>query len=86
MEGAGSDARLRLASNRSVQAIEVYLKREIALLESEKSLEDLYYTADVRLIGIHCFKGLPKRVCWLDARQILGNVLLDAMKHPSDNG
>ena len=38
------------------------MKREIALLESEKSLEDLYHMADVHLIGIHCFKGLPK---WL---------------------
>ena len=62
------------------------LKREITLLESEKSLEDLYHTADVRLIGIHCFKSLPKRARWLDARERLGNVLLDAMKHPSDNG
>ena len=62
------------------------LKREIALLESEKSLEDLYHTADVRLIGRHCFKGLPKRVHRLDARERLGNVLLDAMKHQSDNG
>ena len=37
------------------------MKREIVLLESEKSLEDLYHTADVRLIDIHCFKGLPKK-------------------------
>ena len=49
------------------------LKREIALLKIEKSLEDLYHTADVRLIG-------------LDARERLDNILLDAMKHPSDNG
>ena len=62
------------------------LKREIALLESEKSLKDLYHTADVRLIGIDCFKGLPKRARRLDAHERLGNVLLDAMKHPSDNG
>ena len=40
---------------------EVGLKREIALLESEKSLKDLYHPVDVCLIGIHCFKGLPKR-------------------------
>ena len=62
------------------------LKREIALLESEKSFEDLYHTDDVCLIGIHCFKSLSKRVRWLDARERLSNVLLDAMKHPSDNG
>ena len=66
--------------------IEVGLKREIALVESEKSLEDLYHTADVRLIGIHCFKGLPKRAHRFDACERLGNVLLDAMKHRSDNG
>ena len=65
---------------------EVSLKREIALLESEKSLKDLYHTVNVRLIGIHCFKGLPKRVRWLNALERLGNVLLDAMKHPSDKG
>ena len=62
------------------------LKREIVFLESDKSLEDLYHMADVRLIGIHCFKGLPKRAHRLDARERLSNVLLDAMKHPSDNG
>ena len=62
------------------------LKREIALLESEKSLEDLYHTAYVCLIGIHCFKGFLKRARRLDARERLDNVLLDAMKHPSDNG
>ena len=54
------------------------LKREIALLEIEKSLEDLYHTADVRLIGIHSFKGLPKRACRFDACERLNNVLLDA--------
>ena len=62
------------------------LKREIAFLESEKSLEDLYHTTDVCLIGIHCFKGLPKRTCWIDARERVGNVLRNAMKNRSDNG
>ena len=62
------------------------LKREIVLLESEKSLKDLYHTTDVHIIGIHCFKGLPKRVCQFDVRERLGNVMLDSMKHPSDNG
>ena len=62
------------------------LKREIALLESEKSIEDLYQTADVLLIGIHCFKGFPERARRLVARERLDNVLLDAMKHPSDIG
>ena len=61
------------------------LKREIALLESEKSLEDLYHMIDVRLIGIHSFKGLTKRARRFDAWERLGNVLLDTMKHPSDN-
>ena len=61
------------------------LKREITFLESEKSLKDLYHMADVLLIGIHCFKGLPKRALRLDACERLNNVLLD-MKHPSDNG
>ena len=69
-----------------MQATEVVLKREIALLESEKSLEDLYHMTDVRLFGIHCFMGLPKRVRRLDARKRLNNVLLDTMKHSSDNG
>ena len=62
------------------------LKREIAFFESEKSLEDLYHTADVLFIGIDCFKGLLERARQLDAHERLGNVLLDAMKHPSDNG
>ena len=64
---------------------EVGLKREITLLESEKSLEDLYHIADVHLIGIHCFRGLLKRVRRFDARERLDSALLDAMKHPSDN-
>ena len=62
------------------------MKREIALLESEKSLEDLYHTTDVRLIGIHCFKGLLERAHRLDACERLANILLGSMKHPSDNG
>ena len=62
------------------------LKREIAFLESEKSLEDLYHMADVCLIGIHCFKGLPKRACRLDAHERVGNVLRNAMTNRSDNG
>ena len=62
------------------------LKREIALLESEKSLEDLYYTTNVHLIGIHCFKGLTKRARRLDARDRLDNAMLDVVKHPCDNG
>ena len=72
--------------NYGLHAAEVGLKREIALLESEKSLENLYHTADVRLIDIHCFNGLSKRARRLDARERLDNVLHDAMKHPSDNG
>ena len=61
-------------------------EREIALLESEKSLEDLYHMADVHLIHINCFKALPKRVCQLDAQERLTNAPLDTVKHPSDNG
>ena len=61
------------------------MKREITLLESEKSLEDLYHTADVCLIGIHCFKGVPKRAHRLDVRERLDNALLDAVKHTSDS-
>ena len=38
----------------------VGLKREIPLLESEKSLIDLYHTTDAHLMGIHCFKGFAK--------------------------
>ena len=61
--------------------MKVGLKREIALLESEKILEDLYHTTDVCLIGIHCFKGLRKRAHRLDARERLGNALLNVVKH-----
>ena len=62
------------------------LKIEITFLESEKSLEDLYHIADVRLIDIHFFKGLRKRARGFDPCERLGNALLDAVKHPSDNG
>ena len=62
------------------------LKREIALLESEKSLTDLYHTTNVHLIGIHCFMGFPKRARQLDACERLGNAMLDDVKQPSDNG
>ena len=65
---------------------EVGLKIEIALLESEKSLDDLYHIANVRLIGIHCFKGSRKRARGFDPCERLGNALFDAVKHPSDNG
>ena len=72
--------------NYGLQETKVGLKREITLLESEKSLEDLYDMADVGLIGIHCFKGLPKRTRQIDVRERLDNALLDVVKHPSDNG
>ena len=48
--------------NEGLQATKLGLKKEIVLLESEKSLKDLC------LIGIHCFKGLLKIARRLDAR------------------
>ena len=39
------------------QETEVGLKREIALLASEKRLEDLYRVTNICLIDIHCLEG-----------------------------
>ena len=61
------------------------MKREIASLASEKGLEDLYHMTNVRLVGIHGFKGLPKGARCLDAREKLDNALLDIVKHPNDD-
>ena len=69
-----------------LQATEVSLKREIALLVGEKGLKDLYYTFDVLLIGMHHLKGFLEGVCLLDVDKRLGKTLLDAMKHSSNNG
>ena len=55
------------------------LKREIALLVGERRLEDLYHMIDVRVIGIHFLKGLPKKAHPLDAHERLGNALLDVV-------
>ena len=60
------------------------LKREIALLVSEKGLKDLDHTIDVCLVGIHGLKSLREEACRLDAHERLSDVFLNAIKHPSD--
>ena len=62
------------------------LKRDITLLVGEKGLVDLDHMVDVCLVGIHSLKSLPEGACWLNARERLNDALLNAKKHPSDDG
>ena len=62
------------------------LKREIALLVSEKGLEDLNLMTGVRFFGIHVLEGLLERVRWLDACERLGDAMLDGVTYPGDDG
>ena len=62
------------------------LKREVTLLAGKKRLEYLYHMTVICLIGIHFLEGLPKGGHPLDACKILGNALLDDVKHQRDNG
>ena len=61
------------------------LKREIALLASEKGLEDLYHMTDVCLVSIHGLKGSSEGAQQLNRCERLGNALFNVVKHPSDN-
>ena len=71
--------------NEGLQVTEVGLKREIALFSSKKKLKDLYQMVNILLIDTNCLEGFPKRVCWLDARKRLDNVLFNVVKHLGEN-
>ena len=62
------------------------LKREIDLLAGEKELKDLNHRSNVCLVGIHSLKILLEGVCRLNARKRLSDAMINAIKHPSDDG
>ena len=62
------------------------LKREIFMLASEKGLEDLDHMTDVCLVDIPSLESFPDKACWLNTCERLRYALLNAIKHPSDDG
>ena len=63
----------------------VGMKREISSLVGEKGLKNLFHMTNFCLVGIHCFKGLPKGSFRLNACKRLNDVLLNVVKHPRNN-
>ena len=71
--------------NEVLQVGKVSMKQEITLIAGEKGLKDLDHMTNVRLIGIHSFKSLSEGACQLNTRKRLSDILLDGVRHKSDD-